>query len=272
MAAKAKGRGAKQHCPDAQCQPDLLQSINRADGRKALQQNIAFSGFDLWHAYDFSWLNQHGCPVVAIVKLKIPCESPQMVESKSLKLYLNSFAQARMSRSKLQQSLRVDLEKMVLAPVSVQLVSLEALQAEGLAAPNGTCLEQQQDIVISPDQPMSKLLRQLEGERVEQRWLYSHLLRTLCPITHQPDWGSLCIRYSGQSICQQGLLQYIVSKRQDACFHENAVEQVFSDIMQYCKPEDLIVYACFQRRGGIDINPYRSLNTGTIDIARMARQ
>lgn len=271
MIAKAKDRGTKQHWPD-QYQPDLLRPINRADMRQALQQSMTFTGFDLWRAYDFSWLNQNGCPEVAAIKLKIPCESPRMIESKSLKLYLNSFAQTHMDRSKLQQSLEIDLEKVVLAPVWVQLISLAELQADSLAKPEGACLDQQPDIVISHYQPAPKLLCQIEGERVEQLWLYSHLLRTLCPITHQPDWGSLCIRYSGQPICQQGLLQYIVSKRQEACFHESAVEQIFSDIMQYCTPEDLVVYACFQRRGGIDINPYRSQNTKNIELARMARQ
>ncbi len=238
--------------------PAVLFPIGRAEQRAALglSGDLPFSGADLWTAYELSWLAPSGKPEIAIARFRVPAESPSMVESKSVKLYLNSFSQTRFGGpEEVERVLRDDLGRACGAPVGVELVRPAAfarLAIESLAGESIDDLEVEvRDYSPRPDALAAG------GATVEET-LVSHLFKSNCPVTGQPDWGSVQIRYRGPRIDRAGLLRYVVSFRQHAGFHEHCVERMFVELRDRCRPERLTVYARFTRRGGVDINPFRS--------------
>lgn len=257
--------------------PSLLDPIPRSLARESLaidQQQLPFAGVDIWTAYEVSWLNHNGLPQQAIAVFAIPADSPNIIESKSFKLYLNSFNQTRFNnRSEVLATLESDLKVAAGAPVLVDLEGLDQFAATGVQRPRGICIDQQ-DVKITDYQPNANLLTTLEEERNET--LYSDLLKSNCPVTAQPDWATLIVSYSGKQICAEALLRYVVSFRDHQDFHENCVERIYCDIMERCQPSSLMVYARYTRRGGLDINPLRhSLNDShnALEIAsRLVRQ
>jgi 7-cyano-7-deazaguanine reductase len=237
--------------------PSLLFPISRTPKRVELgiEDDLPFTGVDLWNAYEISWLDLRGKPVVAIGTFCVPCESPQIFESKSFKLYLNSLNNSKFSSlAEVSEILTRDLTQCAGAPVQVRLSPLDEIEPT-LGRLQGICLDQL-EIDCSTYQPDPSTLS-VGTERVEES-LYTHLLKSNCPITEQPDWGSVEIRYSGKKINHEGLLKYIVSLRDHGEFHEQCVERIFCNIRKYCNPLWLTVYARYTRRGGIDINPYRT--------------
>lgn len=253
--------------------PSLLFPISRKAKRNeiGIDQTLPFTGVDIWTGYEISWLNNKGKPFVAIGEFRIPCESPNIVESKSLKLYLTSYSGSKIgSLEQVRQMIEKDLTASAGAPVKV---SLFAVDAESLTPGRlqGLCLDEL-DIECTQYMPEPSLLSS-KGEAVEEI-LYSHLLKSNCLVTGQPDWGSIEISYRGPKIDHEGLLKYIVSLRDHNEFHEQCVERIFTDLMRTCRPEWLSVYARYTRRGGLDINPYRvSLgSTGQPNNIRLARQ
>ncbi len=238
--------------------PSLLHSIPRAQSREPLgiREPLPFVGEDLWHAFELSWLNARGKPEVANLRIQVPCSSPCIVESKSLKLYLNSFCQTPFrSRSDVQNTIASDLSVGFRAPVLVTLLHLDQLpKAPGFP---GTCLDDL-DVACEDYEVDCELLTCEDSEVQVNETLYTHLFRSLCPVTGQPDWAGVMIQYRGVPIERASLLRYLVSYRQHAAFHETTVEQIFADVVHRCAPEELTVYARFLRRGGLDINPLRS--------------
>lgn len=246
-----------------QYDPRLLCPIPRGQARPNYfsSADLPFMGVDLWTAYEFSWLNSDGLPQVAIAEFMIPCDSEAIVESKSFKLYLNSFSQTEFtSLHEVKQRLQDDLSKAVGAEIELTLYQVSEFNGfKPIAEPQGICIDQQ-SVFIDHYQPNSDLLQlsTVEADKPVEETLYSHLLKSNCPVTNQPDWASVYIRYRGSKIDPSGLLKYIVSYRQHQDFHEQCVEQIFMDIMARCAPRELSVFACYMRRGGLDINPYRS--------------
>jgi len=259
--------------------PELLFAIPRAAGRAELGLDsteasaLPFSGEDLWTAYEISGCDTQGKPWVAVGEFIVPCASPFIVESKSLKLYLNSLNQHRFSSLQAaRQTIADDLGKVAGAPVVVQLYSIDDYARKSLTVFAGQCLDEL-DVDCSVYQPDADLLAfsSEADERVDET-LYSHLMKSNCPVTGQPDWATMYIRYSGRAICQRSLLRYVVSYREHQGFHEHCVERVFLDILQHCQPSSLTVSARYTRRGGLDINPMRTLGSEAIDWARTGRQ
>jgi 7-cyano-7-deazaguanine reductase len=231
-----------------------------------------FSGHDIWTAYELSWLDAKGKPCVAIASLYVPAESEYMVESKSLKLYLNSLNQMRFdSKEDVSQLVVTDISTLLGCEVTLLLHSIDAFTAQGVAQPEGDCLD---DIPLNVDQyDPSPLLLSADSDTPVEESLYSHLLKSNCRITSQPDWATVFIRYSGPKIDREGLLKYIIGFRTHDEFHEPCVEKIFHEIMHNCQPEKLTVYARYTRRGGLDINPFRSNFESTPSINdRLARQ
>ncbi len=255
----------------------LLFPIARAKARQN-DGALAFVGMDLWTAFEISWLNPDGLPQMVIGEFLFPCTSASIVESKSFKLYLNSFIQTQFeSRQQVAEILIADLTAAVAAKVEVTLYELGEYNGfNPISEPNGICVDQQA-VVIDCYQPDASLLSarvesEAESAADVSEILYSHLLKTNCPVTDQPDWASVYIEYRGAPIDRAGLLKYIVSFRQHQDFHEQCVEKIFSDIMQRCKPAELSVYARYMRRGGLDINPYRSTQQSMPPSYRQVRQ
>jgi 7-cyano-7-deazaguanine reductase len=252
----------------------LLCPIPRVKARQldAEAKKLPFKGVDLWTAYELSWLNLDGLPQVAIVEFLIPCDSKAIVESKSFKLYLNSFIQTAFSSMEaVQQQLIKDLSAATGASIEVILYDVcEYHGIQPISEPQGQCIDRQ-SIKIDSYHPDSSLLI-ADADSIVDETLYSHLLKTNCPVTDQPDWASLYIFYKGPKIEQEGLLKYIVSYRQHQDFHEQCVEQIFLDISQRCNPQELSVYARYMRRGGLDINPYRSTHLDRPPLFRQVRQ
>ncbi len=256
--------------------PELLHPIARAPGRALLELQDAalpFAGVDLWTAYELSWLDVRGKPQVAIGELAIPCASPNLIESKSLKLYLNSLNQeAFADAAAVAAVLRRDLGAACGAPVAVELYRLDDYGARGIATFGGECLD---DLPVTcrayrPAPELLKADRQHAGTVTEA--LYSHLFKSNCPVTGQPDWASVQIRYTGPAIDRAGLLAYLVSFREHQDFHEHCVERIFVDIRRHCAPTALTVTARYTRRGGLDINPLRSTGAQPCAWLRLARQ
>ncbi len=242
-------------------EPGLLYPIARSQSRQNLPSSAPYYGVDVWTGYELSWLNTRGLPQVAGAEFQIPANSDNIVESKSFKLYLNSLNQTRFESSEsVREILGRDLSAAVAAPVSVDLFALsttrERLAADFTSALGAETLDTQ-DIAIDSYQPQPDYLQRLPGKTVEES-LCSDLLKTNCPVTGQPDWASVWIAYRGQPIDRAGLLRYLVSFRQHQDFHEHCVERIYSDLLQRCAPESLTVYARYTRRGGLDINPFRS--------------
>ncbi len=244
----------------SQYDPSLLFPIARAHNREAL--NLAtgplpFIGVDLWNAYELSWLDAKGKPRVAMATFSVPADSPNIIESKSFKLYLNSFNQTRLVNSAaLRGRLERDLSAAAGAPVGLDFILPQRFGELRMGELDGIYIDKL-DIEIDTYEPAPELLRNRPGDVVEET-LCSRLLKSNCPVTGQPDWASVQIRYRGQPIDRESLLRYVISFRQHAEFHEHCVERIFTDIMQACAPEQLTVYARYTRRGGLDINPWRS--------------
>lgn len=250
----------------------LLAPIPRAMGRESLAIDATiFTGHDVWNAYEISWLNTRGLPHVSVARLVVPCDSPNIVESKSLKLYCNSFNQSRFASSEeVKCTMQRDISACVGAEVTLELFDVDTPSVFNPSQLPGHCIDHQ-DIAIETYQTDVNLLLSAEGT-VKQRQLYSHLLRSLCPVTGQPDWGSLFIEYSGQAIDEAGLLRYVVSFRNQQDFHELCVETIFSHLWQRFELDALTVYARYLRRGGIDISPLRSSHSVALPDWRQLRQ
>lgn len=255
--------------------PALLHPIARAEGRSLLgiDAELPFAGFDLWNAYELSWLDARGKPKVALAEFRVPAASPHLIESKSLKLYLASHHQARYDNTEtLRALLAADLSAAAGASVNAVLSPLSSPQAGRFEPLEGEVID---DLPIAIDHygpPDAELLRCDPGVKAEEK-LVSHLLKSNCPVTGQPDWASVQIAYKGARIDRGGLLRYLVSFRAHADFHEACVERIFMDIVHECAPTRLAVYARYTRRGGIDINPYRATPGGPLPgNPRTARQ
>lgn len=252
--------------------PAILYPISRADGRRALglPEPLPFGGADLWHAYELSWLDASGKPAVRVGRFEVPAASPNMIESKSFKLYLNSLNSTRFSsEEELRHTIMTDISAVAGAPVALELLPLGHPALAG-AMPAGDCIDDV-DFGPGPGEPAADLLEIQGVNRVEER-LYSHLLRSLCPVTGQPDWATLLVHYHGPQIERSSLLRYIVSYREHREFHEQCVERVFNDIRNRCEPDLLQVQAFYTRRGGLDISPFRSSDASARPLPRMARQ
>lgn len=241
--------------------PDLLRAIPRSENRLLLGiqgGSLPFQGVDIWNAYELSWLDQRGKPLVATAEISLPCKSPNIIESKSFKLYLNSFNQSQFKdKNAVMATIKNDLSELIGAQIELELFFDKRHSQHGASSFPGTCLDSIEaeftDYQVNPD-----LLSNTGESQVVNEAVYSHLLKSNCPITFQPDWASIYIAYQGLPIAHEGLLKYIVSYRKHNEFHEQSVERIFIDIMQACKPQQLSVYARYVRRGGIDINPFRS--------------
>jgi len=255
--------------------PALLCPIPRRLKRDELGLSaiLSFHGVDLWNAYELSWLTPYGKPVVAMGELRIPCESPNLIESKSIKLYLNSLNQTRFADfEEVRSLLSQDLGGAAGMPVDVRLISSAEFAATAFATMPGECLD---DLDISIDRyalHASLLKDAADPQHPVAETLHSHLLKSNCLVTSQPDWGSVLIRYRGGKIDREALLRYLISFRQHNEFHEQCVERIFCDLMRFCQPQQLTVYARYTRRGGLDINPFRSNFEYVVDNLRLARQ
>ncbi|KFN43925.1 NADPH-dependent 7-cyano-7-deazaguanine reductase QueF [Arenimonas oryziterrae] len=239
--------------------PGLLFPIARADKRAELGigADLPFIGIDIWNAFELSWLDARGKPRVAIAEFRVPAESPNIVESKSFKLYLNSYMQTRVpDTDTLRAQLARDLGAAAGAPVSVVLTTPTAKQAAPVGPLEGEVIDDLPIEVTHYGPPRPDLLY-VNPEAMVEETLVSHLLKSNCPVTGQPDWASLQIHYTGARLGRDGLLRYLVSFREHNDFHEQCVERVFMDILRECAPSRLSVYARYTRRGGLDINPFR---------------
>ncbi len=259
----------------SQYAPDLLFPIARQQKRDelGLSGTLPFFGVDIWNAYELSWLNMRGKPQVAIATITAPADSPNIVESKSFKLYLNSFNQTRLAGpDALLALLRDDLSDGFGAPVHVTLTSPEAFGTIKMGELDGVLLDRL-DVEIDDYSPAPQLLSANQDNGQVEETLMSHLLKSNCLVTGQPDWGTVQIRYVGPQIDQEGLLKYLIGFREHNEFHEQCVERIFMDVLRQCKPTKLAVYARYTRRGGLDINPWRAnFSTGQPPNLRGARQ
>lgn len=218
---------------------------------------LPFHGEDLWNGYELSWLDARGKPRVAVAEFRFPATTPNIVESKSFKLYLNGFAQERIAdAASLRDTLVRDLSAAAGGPVEVALHAPDELRGTPIGEPDGLLLDAMDIDFDSYGPPRPDFLHAGDGEVREV--LVSHLLRSNCPVTGQPDWGSVQVSYAGAPIDRAGLLRYLVSFRRHTEFHEQCVERIFMDLSERCAPRELTVYARYTRRGGLDINPFRS--------------
>lgn len=253
----------------------LLQGVPRSLNRDPLglkADNLPFHGADIWTLYELSWLNVNGLPQVAVGQVELDYASLNLVESKSFKLYLNSFNQTRFaSWDEVRSTLQRDLSACAQGAVSVTLYRVDELEGEPVARFAGLCIDDQ-DIAIDNYEFDAALLTDAASGEVVEETLVSHLLKSNCLITHQPDWGSVQIQYRGSKIDREKLLRYLVSFRHHNEFHEQCVERIFTDIQRFCQPESLSVYARYTRRGGLDINPWRSNTSFVPATGRLARQ
>jgi len=240
--------------------PELLFPIARQGKRDelGLSGTLPFYGVDIWNAYEISWLNQRGKPQVAIARITVPADSPNIVESKSFKLYLNSFNQTRLdSADALKALLQQDLSAGFGATVHITLTLPEDFGQLKMGELEGVLLDRL-DVEIDKYSPDPGLLKARTDEAPVEEKLLSYLLKSNCLVTGQPDWASVQIHYSGPQIDQESLLRYLIGFREHNEFHEQCVERIFTDILRQCAPQQLAVYARYTRRGGLDINPWRS--------------
>ena len=254
--------------------PSLLFPIPRAAKRAeiGLCDSLPFHGVDVWNAYELSWLDPRGKPVVAMAEFRVPATSPHIVESKSFKLYLNGFAQERIaSADALAAILTTDLSRIAGAAVEV-LFSAASASAHAITDLDGHLLDTQAIDIDHYGPPKADFLQADADATAVDQTVVSHLLRSNCPVTGQPDWGSVQITYHGAPIDPAGLLRYLVSFRNHNEFHEQCVERIYVDIMARCAPSQLCVYARYTRRGGLDINPFRSSVPASPANPRGARQ
>lgn len=253
----------------------LLQPVPRALNRDGLgiTQNQPFTiGADIWTAYEISWLNKKGLPQVAIADIYLDYQSQNLIESKSFKLYLNSFNQSKFADfNSVQQTMQRDLSECAQGDVKVRLNPVAVYDSQKIDHLQGECIDEQ-DIEITSYEFNADWLKDCVSDEIVEEKLVSHLLKSNCLITNQPDWGTLHIHYVGKKIDHEKLLRYVVSFRQHNEFHEQCVERIFCDLMHYAKPEKLTVYARYTRRGGLDINPFRSNFENLPENLRLARQ
>jgi len=255
--------------------PSLLQPVPRALNRDdlALGSQLPFQGVDIWTLYELSWLNSRGKPVVAIGEVRVPASSRNLIESKSFKLYLNSLNQTAFADlATVRATLVRDLSACAEGEVAVSLTPLQQATHEIARLP-GECID---DLDIAIDSYLfdpTWLRDSVQGNTpIIEETLHSHLLKSNCLVTSQPDWGSLVVHYRGPRIDREKLLRYLVSFRQHNEFHEQCVERIFVDLQRYCHPQQLTVYARYTRRGGLDINPFRSNWEIAPDNLRLIRQ
>ncbi|WP_293766743.1 NADPH-dependent 7-cyano-7-deazaguanine reductase QueF [uncultured Aquitalea sp.] len=255
--------------------PSLLFPIARQQKRDEIGVDgraLPFHGVDIWTGFELSWLNPRGKPQVGIATFRIPADSPCLIESKSFKLYLNSFNQTRVdSLAALEAMLAADLSQAAGGAVAVSVALPQAFAAEAIRELDGDYIDDL-DIDVSQYAPCPEALRADTGDIVSET-LCSNLLKSNCLVTGQPDWGSVQIRYTGPRIDRESLLRYLIGFRQHNEFHEQCVERIFSDLSRRCAPLRLTVYARYTRRGGLDINPWRSnADDAPQDNIRTARQ
>jgi 7-cyano-7-deazaguanine reductase len=251
----------------------LLFGIDRVESRSALGigEELPFLGVDIWNAWELTWLSLNGQPQIASCEIRIPAASPRIVESKSLKLYLNSFSMSPYaSRSDIASTIENDLGACTESDVHVALGDGNPGGEVALQSFPGQCIDAG-DVACDTWEVAPGYL-QSDAQNTVGESLHSHLLRSLCPVTRQPDIGSVLVSYRGPRIERAGLLRYIVSYRKHSDFHEACVERMFLDLMAHCNCEELTVFARYQRRGGIDINPYRSTDNSPAANLRLWRQ
>ena len=262
--------GEKTGYPDRYAR-EVLYPMPRAANRQTLGlvEALPFHGEDIWNAYELTWLESAGKPAVAIGTIRVTSDSPYMVESKSLKLYLNSLAMERFeSAGDVAALVARDLSEVTQSTVKVGLSPPSAV--DGLQNLGGTCIDDL-DVACDAWQVDPSVLK-CDARTDLREELHSHLLRTLCPVTSQPDFGSVLLRYRGPAIDRESLLRYLVSYRTHQDFHENCIERIFVDVKNLCKPSQLTVYGRFNRRGGLDINPFRSDFEASTGNPRLWRQ
>ena len=255
--------------------PGLLCPVPRHAKRSeiGLGAKLPFHGVDVWNAYELSWLTPKGKPVVAMGEFRIPCESPFLIESKSIKLYLNSYNQTRFEDfAAVRALISRDIGNAAGAPVDVRLIGPAEFPAQELVTLPGECLDDLDIDINNYALDPGLLAGAADSQQEVSETLCSHLLKSNCLVTSQPDWGSVLIRYQGGKINREALLRYLVSFRQHNEFHEQCVERIFADLMRFCRPRRLTVYARYTRRGGLDINPYRSNFEYDVPNLRLARQ
>lgn len=272
-AAKNSELGKKSHY-EAQYNPEKLFTIPRILQRKkmGISDTLPFFGYDIWNHYEVSWLNPKGKPMVAIATISYPCESVNIIESKSMKLYFNTFNNSHFeSPLILEKIIQKDIESRIEAPVTVSLKSLnDAMYTNTLPDFEATNIDHL-DIVCQHYEVSPHFLYTQEEQATES--LCSNLLKSNCLVTGQPDWASVYIAYSGKKISHEGLLSYLISYRNHNEFHEQCIERIFHDIQTQCQPKSLTVYGRFTRRGGLDINPLRTTNPHyVIENNRLVRQ
>ncbi|WP_410209301.1 NADPH-dependent 7-cyano-7-deazaguanine reductase QueF [Aquirhabdus sp.] len=256
--------------------PALLFPIARAEGRALLgatYPETVNQGVDIWHIFELSWLDQSGKPIVAVGRMALPANSLYLIESKSLKLYFNSLNFETFADPDAFLAVVIkDLSAAAHAPVQLELLGVDELATH---LPQGIYLDELATTPSpAPTEPDASLLKLDDrASEIVEETLYSNLLRSNCPVTGQPDWGTVFIRYRGAKLCQSSLLTYIISYRKHSGFHEQCVEQIFADIWQHLKPEALAVHAQYTRRGGLDINPCRTSDLHWLpQVTRLARQ
>ena len=252
----------------------LLQGVPRSLNRDGLTlaSPLPFHGQDIWTGYELSWLNSKGKPVVAMASFYFGFDSVNLVESKSFKLYLNSFNQQRFdNESAVERQLTQDLAACAQGDVTVTLILAKDFPTQKISAPSGQCIDELDIEIDNFEFNSDYLLNATSQDKVSEK-LYSNLLKSNCLITNQPDWGTVEIHYQGPKINQEALLRYLISFRQHNEFHEQCVERIFSDLLKYCHCEKLTVYARYTRRGGLDINPFRSNFESVPSNERQARQ
>ncbi len=256
--------------------PSLLFPVERKEKRDELGiQGTPFKGADIWTAYELSWLNLKGKPQVAIAEFEFAANTPSLIESKSFKLYLNSFNQERIEQTALLERMSHDLSAAAQGPVGITLFTLNEYAQKGIGQLTGSCIDEL-DIACDTFEYNPELLKLATKsnhlqETVDES-LHSHLLKSNCLITSQPDWASVQIDYEGAPIDHASLLQYLVSFRSHNEFHEQCVERIYTDIISRCNPTRLTVMARYTRRGGLDINPWRSNWAKSLESQRLVRQ
>jgi 7-cyano-7-deazaguanine reductase len=238
--------------------PSLLFAVDRKPLRDELGigDRLPFGGVDRWNAYELSWLDRAGKPCIAIASFDVPADSPRIVESKSVKLYLTAFNLTRFDGADaVAAAIARDIGQATGAPVRVALTPPERFDSLALTEPAGVSID---DAPLAGEAlaPRADMLK-AAGDAVDER-LFTRLFRSVCPVTGQPDYASVEVAYRGARIDREALLRYLVSFRRHAGFHEHCVERIFIDVLRGCAPASLSVYARFTRRGGVDINPYRA--------------
>ncbi len=256
--------------------PSLLQAVPRSLNRDSLaltNENLPFVGEDIWYGYELSWLNTQGKPVVALAEFRFPCNSPNLVESKSFKLYLNSFNQSKFSsKQDVIETLTKDLSQCAGLNAKVSLFTLANCPPLAITPNDAYCIDEIDIAIEHYDYQPEILTEKVKQTSFKEEYLVSHLLKSNCLITNQPDWASLYIHYKGEAINHSALLKYIISFRKHNEFHEQCVERIFCDLQKYYALEELTVFARYTRRGGLDINPFRSTHLQTAPNLRTIRQ